>query len=587
ATQSGDESPHSKALRAERELLPREAVFSCALLAFASALDSRGGSAIVIRATVTMRQLVQKVRTILPCPPAVALAFVGCALLAPDPVAMAQRSRPAVQDWRIGSSSGFSSDVEDPVHRVFFPPNPPPLGVGVVVPRGSAPARSDAPAMLSQYVGEPFYAPLSARLAARKMKPEMTDAVAEYVKLRAGFLRELREHVYGIQEADTATRMRMNAALAREQAPGLSALAAAADRLRRELYRDRRFGEYEFDWNAKRKWKLGASALDRPREENAVLEYQVQRAAVFFQDGLVPAQRRLLREVVMEMEDEVFRPDSQPMSAYGFVFFSPETARVRMPSNLPEGAAVRLESFVREKEALKAAIRDAIYAADSRKLISSRARAMEELARAQEPRLAELDELAEEIRRELVDVPELQRPSAPDPLPERIEEMVSEFQRDRGALQARLGAAVRAAHAAVEPPASRAPADLADYQDRLSAAAGRASSEFERENAAAVSALQSDMEAIVAAVEKYIPENDEALLAGSAEAIVTRFLTRQRQRESNFEYHTAVLEPGLSPEQRRLLFGAAIRRMELPLPGSEPQPTLLPGTLLPVEEVGR
>ena len=38
------------------------------------------------------------------------------------------------------------------------------------------------------------------------------------------------------------------------------------------------------------------------------------------------------------------------------------------------------------------------------------------------------------------------------------------------------------------------------------------------------------------------------------------------------EYRTAVFEPGLSPEQRRLLFAAAVRELRLPLPGGEFQP---------------
>jgi hypothetical protein len=165
--------------------------------------------------------------------------------------------------------------------------------------------------------------------------------------------------------------------------------------------------------------------------------------------------------------------------------------------------------------------------------------------------------------------------------------MVREFQKDREAIQMKLARRAAEVHAAVERPASGEPADVADYRERLTAATGQVTEEFERENAAAIAALQTDLKAIVTAFEKYIPENDEVLLAGSAEAIVTSFLARQRKLESAFEYHTAVFEPGLSPEQRRLLFGAAVRRMELPLPGGERQPTALPGTLLPLEEIGR
>jgi hypothetical protein len=38
------------------------------------------------------------------------------------------------------------------------------------------------------------------------------------------------------------------------------------------------------------------------------------------------------------------------------------------------------------------------------------------------------------------------------------------------------------------------------------------------------------------------------------------------------DYNVAVFQPGLSPEQRRLLFAAALQKLGLPLPGGELQP---------------
>jgi hypothetical protein len=49
-------------------------------------------------------------------------------------------------------------------------------------------------------------------------------------------------------------------------------------------------------------------------------------------------------------------------------------------------------------------------------------------------------------------------------------------------------------------------------------------------------------------------------------------LANQRQAEDSFsEYRTAVFEPGLSPEQRRLLFDGVVERLDLPLPRGDPQ----------------
>ena len=48
-----------------------------------------------------------------------------------------------------------------------------------------------------------------------------------------------------------------------------------------------------------------------------------------------------------------------------------------------------------------------------------------------------------------------------------------------------------------------------------------------------------------------------------------------RETEAAYvEYRQALFEPGLSPEQRRLLFDGAIERLELPLPRGELQPFL-------------
>ena len=36
------------------------------------------------------------------------------------------------------------------------------------------------------------------------------------------------------------------------------------------------------------------------------------------------------------------------------------------------------------------------------------------------------------------------------------------------------------------------------------------------------------------------------------------------------DYQTAVFQPGLSPEQRRLLFDGALQKLALPLPDGQP-----------------
>ena len=59
----------------------------------------------------------------------------------------------------------------------------------------------------------------------------------------------------------------------------------------------------------------------------------------------------------------------------------------------------------------------------------------------------------------------------------------------------------------------------------------------------------------------------------AALAAAIRYAAVEESAEAYRDYRTAVFEPGLSPEQRRLLFGAAIEALRLPLPSGDLQPT--------------
>jgi len=59
---------------------------------------------------------------------------------------------------------------------------------------------------------------------------------------------------------------------------------------------------------------------------------------------------------------------------------------------------------------------------------------------------------------------------------------------------------------------------------------------------------------------------DHALLAA------TRVATAREAGHLYGDYRIAVFQPGLSPEQRRLLFDSVIERLDLPLPRGELQP---------------
>ena len=58
----------------------------------------------------------------------------------------------------------------------------------------------------------------------------------------------------------------------------------------------------------------------------------------------------------------------------------------------------------------------------------------------------------------------------------------------------------------------------------------------------------------------------------AAIAAITRIVTQRALEAGYAEYRVAVFQPGLSPEQRRMLFGAAVEGLHLPLPRGEMQP---------------
>ena len=90
--------------------------------------------------------------------------------------------------------------------------------------------------------------------------------------------------------------------------------------------------------------------------------------------------------------------------------------------------------------------------------------------------------------------------------------------------------------------------------------------DFSREHASQYATLETSGAAI---------RGDLARLPGasvdSAAALLIKF-SESIQRLQNFwdyrDYQTAVLQPGLSPEQRRLLFEGALEKLALPLPGA-------------------
>src|SRR5687768_1459840 len=334
---------------------------------------------------------------------------------------------------RSGGGMSFPDAMPRPIERVpvFFPPNPPPLGRPVQ--RGLPPGgRFPAPPELAQYVSEFFYPPLGTRLATKGLSDKLRTRLDAYRAAKLGLQNELRAELERLRGADPADRLETLNALARRQNPKIAELEKTAEQLRRDLVTG------ENNWSAVRQWHLG----DKHRRGFSPLEIaQVMRAYAFYDHHLLPAQRRLLREIAIEL---VFAAENTAAAtaAQPFLFFPPEPARVLLPDDLPAEVAQKVAAYQTKKSALKKELYDKVHAADGAAFAFLRGSPLKALAEKQASRLAELDTLAEEIRRGLSQAPPPRADRSPLPadLDARVATLIASYQ----SAQAEAGAKIDA-----------------------------------------------------------------------------------------------------------------------------------------------
>ena len=474
---------------------------------------------------------------------------------------------------------------------IFFPPVPPPLDTpSPTPPVGEQTLR--APDELAAYINDPFYAPLSTRLAQGNLTDALRRRLDAYQATKIELETQLKAKLAALSSTDAATKENALAAFAREQTPRLVALEAAAEDLRSDFLRSGLVGLFSGsgDWNEHRTWRIGTGHLIGDSDEGVAAKFRVARAAVFYQDGPSPAQRRLLREVAMELQIQAFTPaGATTPEDDGLVFFSPDTARVRLPANLPLALANKVAAYHLEKSTLKSQLSDTLFQQD-RATKTARTRALKQLAVAQAPRITALEQRAGEIRRELAahsnEPTALNAIAFPPPLTARI----AAYQKSRAALQQAIHAKLEEISRILPPTdfkvvqnTNNPKGDNTLMLELLSTTGAsedrrrvqQAIIRFNTEHRTQAAALAQEHAGISAAITE-LAAADPALTRGrSAESLLQEFTTAAIQRGVRplyTDYATAVFQPGLSPEQRRLLFGAALGKLALPLPGGEFQP---------------
>ncbi len=504
---------------------------------------------------------------------------LGATLLATIGFAQFDSPRPFLSD------SERSVPLALPV-PIYFPINPPPLDRAVSRLSASGSTHTFAPPPeLALYVTEPFYAPLGTRLIQKSLDEKKRGQIEAYRVARETLLEELHAELARVRDAEPAERRQALGALARRQTPRLVELEAAAERIRSD------FASADNDWSALREWRLGERNLraDSPTELASVM-----RAAAFYQPGLSLAQRQLLREIVIEIttgaEDAAAAAARQP-----FLFFSPALTRVMLPDNLPAEVARKIAVFETKKSALKKELFDVLLAEDRAVFGFIRTAAVKSLATRQAPALAAIEQLADEIRDGLAAVPAMTPPETRSPLPPTLTQRTMVVVEARTALQKTTRAKIDAIAGELPSdypvivvttidaqgvkvrfaprPGSRrrlVPNDpvMTGIVARLNEVGEAHRLRYEELNQT-VEALRGDVGRVLGAGATR-PQIDQALDG------VIRFNVQRENEDGYRDYRLAVFEPGLSPEQRRLLLGSALRKLDLPLPEGELQPTRRP-----------
>jgi hypothetical protein len=472
---------------------------------------------------------------------------------------------------------------------VWFPPAVPVSGEAIphepTLTRANA--RLEPPSGLADFVSEYFYPALSTRLNSR-LPGDLADKLDAYRARRGRLLNELADQLVGLYGADDETKLAELQAFAAQQSPRLIALEREAEELRRAIITGGLL-HLSVDWSRKRKWIIGRTRFNGEHLEKEA-EFQVVRAAAYYQDGFSTEQRGLLVEIAAELQQRARASRPIPTPRRGdpaAMFFSPAMARVRLPRSAPPELVTLISRFNAERTALKQQLYNAVLLHD-RTPAHERTEKFSALADEQWPRLVELEKLAEQIRLAMAAMPPA-RIAAPPHIPKSLLDRIEIYNRDRRKFIEEFEHAKYVASQMVPVPrvspqmsedervqlARKLAADRAalrakvaqlfqeETRDRFEAMLGR------------YKIIQADL-ALVAAgqfdPETGRPLTSETLLRGYT-AAMERFDVFGREEVIYRGYRMAMLMPGLSPEQRRLLFGAALVGLAQPLPHGEYLPT--------------
>jgi hypothetical protein len=478
----------------------------------------------------------------------------------------------------------LSRDPKDLHAFAFFPPTPPALEseIPVLAPLDPGPP---ADPELSAFVGDVFYTFLGVRLAYGELSKPLRVEILNYRDAKVAQQVALHALIATLKDSDPTTRELKLSALAAQQAPRTAELETEAERILVQLRQIRVLGlavEYT-DLIEKAEWCARATS-DMPADPAGICQQaDAVRGIAFYEAGLSAEQRHLLFEESIELYDKA--RGATAGAGPRVLYFSPESARIHLPADLPEPLDGKIAGYVSAKEALRAEIRAALH--DSMDYIpDARVDTMSKLGVSQIPRFAALDAMAEDIRKGLAALPNPPGPPATPLLPPELTERIYAYRTHKVELLRKLRSmlasptptvsADRAAQGEQTPdPVAGALAWMHDGLSRTEVQSTElrvSVGEFDRLQSELIEALNKEENGIREQLAAYARSTNGPTDRKSINDLLRDFEdARQRQEiwDKYRDYQSAVLMPGLSAGQRRLLFDAAVEHLDLPLPAGE------------------
>lgn len=467
----------------------------------------------------------------------------------------ARRHKATTENERFRMDERLRASSEPLPNLVFLPVMPPALAA----PQTDLPV-PPYPAAFTPCVGESFFMTQGNLSLRRLLTPAQLQRIEDYVATRDQLVRELRDRLAATGRLPVHPRLAALAEFAATQQPALQKLETEAEVIRVELA--------ELD--------VGTALInlrDDPKIANTagIRDYFSAIFAAQFHDGLSLEQRQLLHEIALEsLLDPVAATTAPP------AFFSPASARIHWPEATDAPLADLRQRFNAAHQTLKAALKQSVLTTSGHRSATKRHTAYIALARQQAPQFDELHQLAEQIRVALADVAYPDRPAVTGLPPELIHQVGESIAR-------KAGFQAEATRLFTNVSRELAPADLnlvfrdgqpvieilppANPAEKPAALGASAHTRLQETNTT-LRRLHLELTAQLTAARSAIQRYHDSLDATTAPDVRTlsRQLAEIHVQEELWrryrDYHTAVLTPGLSPAQRRLLFGAAQRDLE-------------------------